>query len=148
MKIEHIQLYEEEILGDQCDIKNDLYRGKDSEGDRSWDHNDSLIDTKSHLLRWAKQEILEFGAVEDEEDHRESDSNDLNREEYHDTRASQSSHVVQERCLQRYLRNKDTNINVVAFLSEVGVDEALDNDKVDDWLWNELEHFKTVVLFQ
>ena len=148
MKIEHIQLNEEEILRDQCDIQNDLYGGKDSEGDRSWDHNDSLVDAKSHLLRWAKQEILKFGAVEDEEDHRESDSNDLNREEYHDTWASQSSHVVQERCLHRHLPNEDTNIDVVAVLSEVGEDEALDDDKVDDRLRNELEHFKTVVLFQ
>ncbi len=51
LQIQHLQLDEEEVLRDQSDIQNDLHTSKDSEWDRSWDDNDSLVDTQSDLLR-------------------------------------------------------------------------------------------------
>lgn len=75
---------------------------------------------------------MELRAVQDEEHHRESDSDDLNDEEHHDSLRSQSAHVEHEGGLERRLRDEDADVDVVAVTAEEGVDEALDDDQVED----------------
>ena len=71
-------------MGDKSDIQDHLHAGKDSEWDRSRDDNDGLVNSQSDLLGGSEQEVLELGAIEDEEHHREGNSDDLNDQEHHD----------------------------------------------------------------
>lgn len=71
---------------------------------------------------------MELGSVEDEEDHRESDTNDLDDQEYHDTLRRQSSHVEHQGGFKGCLGHEDTNVDVVAVTSKESVHEAFDDD--------------------
>ena len=148
LQIQHLQLNEEEVLGDERQIQDDLYTCEDTERDGSGDDDNRLVNTQSDLLGWTEQEVLELGSIQDEEDHGESDSNDLDYQEHHNALGSEPLHVVKQGCFQGGLSQKDTDVDEVAVTSEESVDKALNDNQVDDRLGDELEHFQTVILLE
>ena len=96
LQIKYLELDEEEVLGNQSYVQDDLYGSEYAERNGSWDDNDGLVYAQRDLLRRAEKEVLELWSVQNEEDHREGDSDDLNNEEDHNALWSQSSHVVQK----------------------------------------------------
>ena len=87
-------------------------------------------------MRRSEQEVFELGPIEDEEDHREGDADDLDEEEDHDSLRSQPAHVVEQCSFDDQLREEDSHVYVVAIaiLPELLVHVALDNHQVDDRL--------------
>ena len=72
-----------------------MHTGEHSEGNGATNYDDSLVDTQSHLLGGSEQEVLELGSIQDEKHHTESDSDDLDDQEHHDTLGGQPTHVVE-----------------------------------------------------
>ena len=91
---------------------------------------------------------MKLRSIQNEKDHRQGNSSDLNEEEDHDALRCQSSHVIQKGSRKYHMGEANTNVDVVTILAKVSVDEALDDNQVDDLLGDELEDLKTVVLLE
>lgn len=145
LQVKYFFLYEEEVLRYKRKVQDYLYWSEHSEWDSSRKHYDHLIDAKSHLLWRAEQEILEPGSVEDEEHHREADTDNLDYQEDHDTGGSKPFDIVDQGGHEAGNHYEDNYVNVVVVVTEVAEYEHFDDDQINDGLRDELEHFKTVI---
>ena len=77
---------------------------------------------------------MELRSIQDEEDHRDADSDDLDHQKDHDSVLGESAHVVKESCYESGQPCKHSGVDVVAVRAEKCVNQTLNNDEVNEIL--------------